>query len=94
MILKEIKIIFDYITENDVSDLFGFATPEEILDFYIYWDCVDDGMSDYVRRIMHLCITNQSFGNCKSSEEVLNWEMRALRELERRAKLASNKKTK
>lgn len=45
MILKEIKQIWDYITNNDVSDLFGDATPTEILDFYIYWDVVEGGMS-------------------------------------------------
>lgn len=87
MILKEIKQIWDYITNNDVSDLFGDATPTEILDFYIYWDVVEGGMSDYVRGLMHLCIRNEDFGKCTSSEEVLNWEMRALRELERRARI-------
>jgi hypothetical protein len=78
--------VWRYVSNNDVSDLFGYATPDEIVQYYQYWESVDDGMSDYVRDLMLRKIWNDSLWKCKTPDEVVEWERKAIKELERRVR--------
>lgn len=84
MLLKEIKRISDFVFNNDVSDIFGYATPEEIVMYYQYWDSFDDGMHDYVRNQVVNNMPDELFTDCETLEQIKEKELEIIRELERR----------